>query len=416
MKKIFLPFFIIFFLSFSFLTFAQSSSLSLTITPPLIKINLSPGQVWSSYVKVVNNNPELINVFASVLDFTSGETGGVNFFEIPKDKESEKAFMSQWIEISKGPIEIPPFQSKEIPFQIFVPKEADPGGHYAAILIGNKPLEEKTPGTAVKISSQLSCLILANIEGEIVEKGWIREFVTEKSFYQKPEVKIKLTFENLGNTHLQPKGEIKIYNFLGKERGKILINKDTEFGNVLAKSKRIWNFEWKGERSFFEIGRYKAEINLFFGTKNIQSDSRTVYFWILPIKETLAILGGFTLFLLFIIFSIRFYIKRAIRLAQQEILETIGDNLPAKSSKIRLTKNVIEKPMKEFVVDLKTFSLKKEKTSFSIFFKKYLKFFIFLLLIILWLVIFYLYFKDILKPEKKFEIIEQKTIENRMEK
>ena len=153
-----------------------------------------------------------------------------------------------------------------------------------------------------------------------------------------------------------------------------------------------------------------------FGTKNIQSDSRTVYFWILPIKETLAILGGFVFFLLFVILSIRFYIKRAIRLAQEEILETIGQDLSAKTPKIKLTKNVIEKPMKEFIVDLKTISFKKEKISFSLFLKRYLKLFIFLIFILFWLVFFYFYFKDVSKPEKKFEVIEQKTIENIIEK
>ncbi len=353
MRKI-LPI-ILLFSFFPFFSFSQEG-LSLTLTPTLIKINVVPGQVWSSYLKVVNTNPVPLTIFTSVFDFRGDERGGVFFVSAPEDEKEKKNYFSSWIEISKEPIQIPPYQSKEIPFTIFVPKDASPGGYYSAILVGTQPIEEQKPGTVVKISQQVSSLILLTVEGEILEKGWIREFSTEKDFYQKPEVKFKLVFENLGNVHLLPIGEIKIYNLFGKEKGKISINQATEFGNVLPKSKRVWDFEWKGEESLLEIGRYKAEVILHFGRENQLFDKKVTYFWIIPLVPTLSILTGIVLFFLLLIFLIKLYVKRAVRLAQMEILGEIPEK---PSQKIKITSSILKKPIQKFIVDLK--SKKKEK-------------------------------------------------------
>ncbi len=298
--------------------------LSLTVTPPLIKINMDSGEFWSSSVKIVNINPRSLTIYAQVLDFKSGGGGGVEFIQKKDIQEGESFLLSQWLEINQGPFEIPAFQSKEISFSIKVPKDAEPGGHYAAILVGTKPTE-KIEGTAIQISSLVASLIMLNVQGEIVEEGRIREFSTEKIFYQKPEVEFTVRFENAGNVHVQPQGEIKIYNFFGKERGTILINQKTDFGNVLPNSIRKWNFEWKGEQGFFDVGRYKAVLVLGFGEEAKQTVSSILYFWVVPIKPTLGILGGFTLFIFLTALVIRAYIKRAIFIAQKEASQAVID-------------------------------------------------------------------------------------------
>jgi hypothetical protein len=348
MKKILA---LILFLSLFPIFALSQEGISLTLTPTLIKVNVVPGQVWSSFLKVVNTNPTPLTVYLSVFDFRGDEKGGVYFVSPPESGEAKKFYLSSWIDIPKEPIEIPPHQSKEITFTIKVPKDASAGGYYSAISVGTQPVGEQKPGTVIKISQQVSCLILLTVEGETVEKGWIREFSSEKSFYQKPEVKLNLVFENLGNVHLQPVGEIKIYNFLGKEKGKIEVNQRTEFGNVLPKSKRIWELEWKGEGSLFEIGRYKAEVLLNFGRQNQLFDKKVTHFWIVPLVPVLSILGAIVLFFLFLILLIRLYVKRAVKLAQMEIFGEI----PEKSfQKTKITPSVLKKPLQQFIVDLKS--------------------------------------------------------------
>jgi hypothetical protein len=397
---------------------SAQNSLALTITPPLIKINMNPGGEWSSSIKVVNDNPGTLIVYADTLDFKSGEEGGVEFIQKSDIKENQKFLLSQWIEIDQKPIVISGFQSKEVPFIIKDPQDAEPGGHYAAILIGTKP-PRQVQGTGIRIASQISSLILLNIQGEIEEKGWIREFSTDKNFYQMPEVGFKFSFENLGNVHLQPVGEIKIYNMWNKERGIIPINYKTAFGNVLPQSKRVWNFEWRGEPDSFEIGRYRADLVLVFGDKAHQTATSTVYFWIIPLVPVIGLLGGFFIFFLILILGIRLYIRKAVIIAQKEAgliipysPEKEKTTVFGKIGKIKLTPKVLKGPITEAIVDLRSIVAKKEgiKTENKIqrlgfLLRKYYKFTLFSLIVILWGMAISFYIEDTLKFEKSFEVV-----------
>ncbi len=383
------------------LTFAQEK-LALTITPPLIKINISPGEIFSSSVKIVNNNPSDLTVYAFIRDFKggTGEGGQIEFIEEKEIEGKERYLLSKWIDISREQILIPPYQSKQVPFTIRVPREAEPGGKYALILVGTNPSTGKIPGGGIKISSLVSSLLLVNVRGAIIEKARIREFSTEKNFYQKPEVKFTLRVENMGNVHIQPQGEIKIYNFWGKERGFIPINHKTEFGNVLPKSIRRWEFVWNGEGSPLEAGRYKAVLTLIYGNETKQTLSQTLYFWVLPIIPVLSILGGVFLFFAFIFLTVRTYVKRAIFLAQKEagVIST---------SQVRFQPLILRKPITQAFKDFR----KKKKESknkievFSFLIKRWLKPIAAILIIILGITAISLYFKEVLKSSRGYKII-----------
>ena len=81
-KKLIIIFLLVLFFSYicsPALTQAQES-LSLSITPPLIKNSIEPGQVWKSSIKLVNNNPEELKAYVQIKDFTSGEENGTAVF------------------------------------------------------------------------------------------------------------------------------------------------------------------------------------------------------------------------------------------------------------------------------------------------------------------------------------------------
>ena len=77
---------VLFFLSFSFKisfflpVYAQTKNV-LSITPPLIKNNVEPGQTWKSYIKVVNNNDNPIDVYITLKKkIFNLQTNTVSFF------------------------------------------------------------------------------------------------------------------------------------------------------------------------------------------------------------------------------------------------------------------------------------------------------------------------------------------------
>ena len=404
MKKLFIISIVIFSFACFFSTSASEDRLTLTVTPPLIKINISPGEVWSSSVKVVNNNPRDLEVFASVMDFKSGQEGGIVFIKEKDSQAGERFLLSHWVEISREPILIPAYQSRQVPFTIRVPLDAEPGGKYATVLVGTGPVAQDISGTGIRISTLVSSLILANVRGEVIEEARIREFSTEKSFYQKPEVRFTLRMENTGNVHIQPQGEIRIFNLWGKERGLIPINHKTEYGNVLPQSVRKWNFLWQGEESLLEAGRYKAVLTLIYGNEAKKTVSETVYFWVLPLVPTAGILGGFFFFFLFTFLMIRAYVRRAVFLAQKEAATAAGVKLPPRI----LIRKIASKTVDGLAPV--NFQKKRPKTKniFAIFvfwIRKYFVSFLVIAVFISGIVAASFYFKDVLKETRDFEVV-----------
>ena len=322
MKKFYL-FILIFIFSNFFVCLVNAQNeeaIAFSITPPLIKNSMAPGEIWKSSIKIINNNSKEIRIYAQALDFKSDkESGGVEFLQAKeKNADGSLPFFSQWIVLDSEEIKIAPFGSHEISFIIDVPEDASPGGHYAAILAGTAPPSEEISGSSIKISSLLSSLILLNVKGNIEERGIIREFSSDKSFYQDEKINFIVRFENLGNVHLQPRGDIKIYNQFDEFQDKILINHNTDFGNVLPKSIRKWNFEWNSGKSLLDMGRYRAELILTYGQNEKQTIDQTIYFWVIFIKPLVIFLSAILFGIFLIAIAIRFYIRRAIKSTQQQ--------------------------------------------------------------------------------------------------
>ncbi len=349
MKNIFIVSVIFITSSLFFIPYAHAQdAITLSITPPLIKNNVNPGQIWKSYLKIVNNNKTEINLYAQVMDFESGaEDGTVKFItDLSRSEADNQHLLSRWIVVEPGPIKIAAQSSIELPFIIDVPGDVTPGGHYAAILVGTMPPEDQTKGTSIKVSSLLGSLILLNVQGDANEQGQIREFSSNKSVYEKPEAKFTVRFENTGNVHIQPQGEIRVYNWLNKDKGYMTLNHDTDFGNVLPGGIRKWQFDWKSDDSIFEMGRYRAVLIVGYGENERQTDTREIYFWVLNFK-VIGIVAG-TLLILFILISlmIRAYIRRAIRRTQEQV-EMIAAEMGKNQKKVIVT------PEGSQVVDLK---------------------------------------------------------------
>ena len=119
------------------------SGISVTITPPLIQLSIGPGESWTSALKVVNNNSFDVTYYTQVVDMqANGENGQSKF--IPLVDESQRPTyqsfaLARWIQLSPDPILIKAGQTGSVPFTVNVPSNAEPGGHYAAILVGTEP-------------------------------------------------------------------------------------------------------------------------------------------------------------------------------------------------------------------------------------------------------------------------------------
>ena len=323
--KIFLLFALMMFSANVPFVFAQEDSQILSVTPPLFQLSALPGDIWQSGVKVVNGNKYPLTVYTEVVNFSATGEAGQGKFSPIQDENSEKTTLASWITIAKGPHTIPPEQNTEISFFVEVPDNAPPGGHYAAILVSTEEPKDGVEKLAVKTSQAVTSLFFVRIEGDVDENGSIREFRVIDSVVPTTNAEFSLRFENKGNVHLQPRGDIVITNMWGTPRGKIPVNYQTHFGNVLPMSIRDFNFSWNSDFRISDIGRYKAVATLAYGENDIKSISAVAYFWVVPIKATLITLVILVSFISFIVWMIRLYVRRMLMLAGVDVESVRGD-------------------------------------------------------------------------------------------
>lgn len=407
---------------------ADGQSLTMTVTPPLFQVTQVAGTDWRSQLRVVNTNSYDITVTVVPKDFhPDGETGNAVFEETAKGEPTDSRRMSGWIEVPESELVIKRGSTVEIPFTIHVPQSADPGGHYGALLVSTNPGDTKG-GSGSSISTGITSLIFMRIPGDVVEKGSIRDFYTEDAIIETPFAHFIMRFENEGNVHLIPQGQIVITNMWGKERGKVLINESSTFGNVLPRSTRKFEFTWNEvDPSPLEVGRYKAVATIVYGFEGRNTVERTIYFWIVPWKPVAGILGTLLFFIWFISWSLRRYIRKALEMeriylgmSEEEFaLHRAGKPIAEAAQKPLKSTNTIAMLKRPLATEPRTLGqkrmpaqnrpaekieLKQIKPSFTVWLRRYRPVIIFAAVVLTGISLIGWYFVEVFRDERAYHI------------
>ncbi len=289
MKKLVYIFFPVIFLTLPFFAFGEAD-LSLTISPLINKIEVEPGGSRSGILQVFNMGSREVEATASVLDFEGGYQGHVNFFSREEMEERrEEISLGSWMSVDEDPFLIPPGEGRTVHFRIDVPEDAEPGGKYASVLVTTGSPERDSESTGIDLAAGVGSLFLVNVEGDVIEKAVLRDFFTEDLFYRGDEISFRLGVENPGTVHIQPRGEIRIYDYGGRRAGAIDVNRITDFGNVLPGTERSWDFTWNKKNDIMEAGRYKAVLFLEYG-RDRSEIYKEINFWVLPVTRRGAVM------------------------------------------------------------------------------------------------------------------------------
>lgn len=243
--------------------FAQEG-LVLTISPLKFELKAKRGQELVKEVTLGNASSSLVSIETSARDFVAeGEKGKPRF--VPEEQSPWS--MSRWVKAEPARFDLQAGERKKIKVIIRIPKDAEPGGHYAAILFSSAP----SRGGQTAVVAKLGSLILLRVAGKIVEKGSIASLVAPRLVERGP-IDFKLRFENKGNVHLKPQGKLKIWRLWGRP----LVNLNVGGENVLPKSARLFPARWKNVPS---LGLFVAQGKLKYGAKgNIASSPRAILF------------------------------------------------------------------------------------------------------------------------------------------
>lgn len=278
---------------------------TVSVIPPRFELRGNPGDIIQEKLRIRNDSQQSITYAIQVEDFQAkDDQGGVDLIE--KDNEGNASYkLASWITTDPEKITLAPGDEKVVTINIKIPKTAEPGGHFASVLI-KRSGGDVTGGASV--DSRIGSLILLRVSGAITESAAVDSFKAEESISQYGPVTFALRTKNDGNVHVQPKGTIVIYNTFGKEVTKIPLTQ----ANVLPGSARVVKSIWD-EKNL--IGRYTATLQATY-EQNTQPGvepktlTASTTFIVFPLWLLWTIIG--LIILIFLLITQRKAIKKAL--------------------------------------------------------------------------------------------------------
>jgi hypothetical protein len=283
--------------------YGQQAGQGLEISPPLLELNVDPGQTVSFDIHLRNITKGPLVTKGSIDDFVAeGEEGQAKLL-VDKNAEPSPYSFKPWVQPISD-LNVVPQELKAAKITLKVPNDASPGGHYGVVRFTGIPPELE--GTGVALSASIGTLVLVNVSGDVKKQASIEEFITlgngkKKSFFESGPINFVERIRNQGTVHVKPVGTIRVTNMFGKEVGVFTVNE--KGGNILPNSVR--KFEQQlGKKYLF--GQYKAEANIQYDGQNI---SGKLNFWVIPYRLIALALGVLIVLFLLIRLALRRYTR-----------------------------------------------------------------------------------------------------------
>jgi hypothetical protein len=275
----------ILFLVFLLFIFIKSS-LALTVMPAKLELELNRGEI-TNVEFFIRNDSEVPEIYYSEVECFTEEGEAKKF--IGRCPEVE------WLSLPES-IALKPKEMKSILATFKVPNSAPPEAHSLVVWWSTRPTKSNVPG-GVSIGLRVGSLVYINVKGEAKE-NFILSNIDYPKFTFKLPLKITYAIKNIGETYINPKGEIIIKNLLGKEVDRKIVNpRDLQ---ILPNNEKIMELEWN---PLFALGPYKIKFNVYGKSHSI---NESFWIFVLPIKLSIV----FLTILIFIVFVIPWLLKK----------------------------------------------------------------------------------------------------------
>ena len=248
------------------------ATINMTVSPIKYEIEVDPGDIITKTATLFNYSDDTLTITTSTAEFTSD---GESWKPIIIYPEVVSNSIASWITLHTEEFIIWPNAEKTISFDLFVPDNATPGGHYWAVFFENDSAGISN-GSKIGINVDYWVLFLINVSGEIIKEwevvnvvvtnnwgwgwGWYRnkkddcalgDFTKSnfdnkciddvssneqwdwniwdidltdilwEDFWSKQDenldVQFEIPFENNWNTHIKPSGKITLVDEDGKQ-------------------------------------------------------------------------------------------------------------------------------------------------------------------------------------------------------
>jgi hypothetical protein len=279
------------------------------VEPGKTEIFANPGETVEKRITITNRIGKTVKFKLTTEDMvgTNDGTSPVKLLGDENGPYTIKHFIQP--EISEFSLDLG--EKITIPVKVSIPYDAEPRGHYGALIVSNEPdvLSEgqaKEAEGRARLISRIGSLFFLRINGEGKEEGSLDNFKIigpEKIFYEKRPSGFEISFKNTGNVHLVPHGLVTIKNMLGKNVGEIPVDAYFSLPDSIRYREVLWS-------DGIGLGRYTANLSLYpgYGDKNQEA---SIAFWIIPWKILVITFVGLVIFISLIYYVLtRFELKK----------------------------------------------------------------------------------------------------------
>jgi hypothetical protein len=263
---------------------------TITVVPPSFELYANPGESVSEKLRVRNDSDSDAQYQVVVEDFKAvGEEGSIDLID---DQSNTSYSLAKWVNPSLKSFFLKAGEEREVSFTITVPKDAEPGGHYASVLVQVGGSANPQAGSAA-VTPRVGSLLLLRVSGNVREDAVVETFKTTKSYYDKGPVTFELRLKNTGNNHIRPKGTIVITNMFGQKVTEVTLNGLNVLPGAIRKMDTKWSF------TALLANRYTADVVATYGSQNKNLTASTSFI-IFP-KYLLIVYGSILLLIIILI-------------------------------------------------------------------------------------------------------------------
>ncbi len=286
------------FLSLLF-TMTAYGAASYTVTPLVIDEDVEPRDIIEKTITLKNTGSQPVTVYPSVNNISIDTGGGIQEF-LPPVMSDQTSSLASWIEISRAGIDLKVDETKTVTLTLRINPNPQEGEYHTFVGFGNGRNRDEAeamvargdaPGTIVSVN-------FAEKKNSLLK---LSRFNVDRFVTSDDNGAAAYVIRNPGDEPLIPTGEIIFYDKRGGEVASLAVNPDN--ASIQPGEEKTFSANVPAEGLF---GKYKAFLSVEYGTANLASVQDTTYFYILPLRTILLILGV----LLILVIIISFYVHR----------------------------------------------------------------------------------------------------------
>jgi hypothetical protein len=296
------------------MTFVYAGEYS--VRPFLVDIVAQPRDVVTETVLLTNDSTSRkYVVYATVNEVSLDTSDEIKKFVSPVMTDRSNTVTS-WIEVTRGRIEIPPGEQKEVTLTLRINPQAEPGEYQA--YVGFVPAPNRPAAEKIAMNDEADGVVVKiTIADERKDSMKISAFKISRFITSENSRGIDVAVENMGDIASAPTGEIIFYDSRGVEVDSAPFNTD---GIEVPPGKTV---TIKGIVPVEDsLGRFKANISLQYGGNQRAALFDTTNFYLIPFNLLLMIFGGIFIGAI----SVAFMFKRAF-LSGDEEDDSDGDSI-----------------------------------------------------------------------------------------